>query len=65
MQNFEDIKNRINIKDIKSSYIINMIFSFLYKKQKLNMIIYNKKLQRMLLVDIKEYKKIAGKYIIK
>ena len=30
----------------------------------LNMIIYNKKLKKMLLVDIEDYKKISGKYKI-
>ena len=65
MEKFKDIKNKINIKDIKSSFIKNRIFSFIYKKQKLDMIIYNKELQRMLSVDIKDYEKISGKYIIK
>ena len=42
---------------------IEMIF-FLYEKQKLNMIIYNKRLQNILGVDIGDYKKISGKYKI-
>ena len=53
-----------NIEEIKSLYIIKEVFSFLSKKQKLNMIIYNKKLQKLLLVDIEDYKKISGKYKI-
>ena len=52
------------IEDIKSSYIIKEVFSFLSKKQKLNMIIYNKRLQNILGVDIEDYKKISGKYKI-
>ena len=61
MDEFEDIKYKININDIKSSFIIKIIFSFLSQKQKLNMIIYNKKLQKMLSVDIYDYKEISGK----
>ena len=61
MDEFEDIKYKININDIKSSFIIKIIFSFLSEKQILNMIIYNKELQKMLSVDIYDYKKISGK----
>ena len=57
-------KNRINIRDIKSSFIIKNIFSFLSEKQKLNIIMNNKLLQSILLVNIKNYKKISGKYKI-
>ena len=64
MDKFEDIKNKINLKDIKSSFIIKIIFSFLYEKKKYNMIIYNKELQNMLSFDIEDYKKISSKYKI-
>ena len=64
MDEFEDIKDKINIRYIKSSFIIKNIFSFLSTKQKLNMIIYNKGLQKINLIDIKDYKKINGKYKI-
>ena len=57
----EKNKSSINLKDIKSSFIIKGIFSFLYKKQRLNMITYNKSLQNILAVDIEDYKKISGK----
>ena len=63
MEEFED-KNKVNIKNVKSSFIIKEIFSFLCLKKKLNMIIYNKKLQKIFLVDIENYKKISGKYKI-
>jgi len=53
------------IENIKSSFIMNSLFSFLNKKQKLKLIIYNKKLQKRLGVDIKDYQKISGKYIKK
>ena len=62
MAEFENIKSKTNLKDIKSSYIIKKIFSFLYEEQKLKMIIYNKELQKNYLIDIEDYKEISGKY---
>ena len=53
-----------SIKNIKSPYIIKKIFSFLKEKQKLNMIIYNKCLQKKFCVNVEYYKKISGKYKI-
>ena len=44
MAEFEEIKYKINLRDIKSSYMKKNIFSFLYEKPKLNMIVYNKEL---------------------
>ena len=64
MDDIGSIKNRINIRDIKSSFIIKNIFSFLSEKQILNLILYNKQFQNLLLVDIKNYKKKSGKYKI-
>ena len=65
MNEGQNIKSEINIENaIKSVYILKGIFSFLSEKQKLNMIIYNKKLQKLLPVDIEDYKKISGKYKI-
>ena len=55
-------KKAINIEDIKSSYIKKEILSLLNQKKLLNMIIYNKKLQKLFEVDIEDYKKISGKY---
>ena len=58
-----EYKEKKCLFNIKSSYIINEIFSFLNEeKQKLNMIIYNKQLQKIIEVDIKDYQKISGKY---
>ena len=64
MAEFEEIKNNINLKYIKSSYIIKGIFSFLHEEKKLNIIIYNKEIQKKLLIDIRDYKKLSGKYKI-
>ena len=64
MGNFGNNKNKINIRDISSFYIIKNIFSFLSKKQMLNMIMSNKSLQKIFLLNIKDYKKVSGKYKI-
>ena len=64
MEEFGNIKYKVNLKDIKSTLIIKKIFSFLNEKQKLNMIIYNKELKKILLIDIKDYKKRSGIYKI-
>ena len=58
----KDIKSKINYKNIKSSHIIKTIFLFLHKKQKLDIIINNKELQKVCLIDIEDYKNISGKY---
>ena len=55
---------KINIRDIKSAYIIKYIFSFINIKQKLNLIIYNKQLQKIIGVDIEDYKETSGKFKI-
>ena len=64
MDVFKDIYYKINIRDIKSFFIIKIIFSFLSEKQKLNMLMYNKELQKKFLFDIEDYKIINGKYKI-
>jgi len=59
-----------NLKDIgklgylKSNYMIEEIFYFLNIKQKLDIIKYNKKLQKKFGIGIGEYKKISVKYIL-
>ena len=64
MTELEEIKFNINLRSVKSLYIIDNIFSFLNEKQILNIIIYNKKLQKMLLVDLEDYQEIKEKYKI-
>ena len=61
---FKNLKSKINLRDIKSSYIINNIFSFLKKRRKLQMIVYNKELQNNCLIGSNEYRKISWKYKI-
>ena len=63
MKEFENIKSEKNIeKSIKSLYILKDIFSFLTKKQKLKIIIYNMHLQKKLDINIEDYKRISGIY---
>ena len=62
--NIKNIESKINYRDIKSSFTIKRIFSFLKEKEKLNIIIYNKKFQKLCLIDIEDYKQINGKYKI-
>ena len=64
MDEFGEFKSRINLRNINSSYIIQKMFSYIYEKQKLMMIMHNKELQKICLVDIGNYKKISGKYRI-
>ena len=64
MAECENIKSNLNSRQIKSSYILKTVLSFLNEKQKLNMIIYNKELQKICLVDIKDYKNASLKYRI-
>ena len=60
----ESFKRIKFLGDIKSEYIQKGIFSYLNEKQKLKMIIYNKKLKSIFGINIENYKKISGKYII-
>ena len=61
----ENIQKNINLeKDIKSFYMIKNIFSFLDYKKELEIIKYNKQLQKKFKLNINDYKKGSGKYII-
>ena len=64
MNKSQNIKYKINLKDIKSYFILTNILSFLSEKQRLNLIIHNKELQRKVSNDINDYKKISGRYKI-
>ena len=53
--------NKIKIIDLKSP-ILQIIFSFINEKKKLNIIINNKKIQKKLEINIKNYEKISERY---
>ena len=63
-----EIKNRkdinANLDNVKSLYILKDIFSFLCKKSKYKMIIYNNKYKKRFQINIEDYKKLSGKYVI-
>ena len=59
-----EFRKNLPIKDIKSNYINQEIFSFLDKKLLLKLIINNKYLQNKLGISIREYAGTAGKYKI-
>ena len=65
MTEIKDNKFKVNIRHIQSLYILKTIFSFLNESLKLNLIIYNKELQKKFLVDIGNYKKISIKLVKK
>ena len=52
------------LKNIKSSYFTKIIFSFVKEKQKLQLIKYNKKLQKGLNINLINYQLISKRYII-
>ena len=52
------------LKNVKSSYFIRIIFSFIDEKRKLKLIKYNKILQENMNISLVNYKTFTGKYII-
>ena len=46
MSEFNDKKSNTNINNINSSYIIKNVFSFISYKRKLELVIYNKVIQK-------------------
>ena len=52
------------IDNIKSSYFIKIIFSFIDEKRKLKIIKYNKNLKNKLDIHLVNYKFFSGKYVI-
>ena len=52
------------MKNIKSSYFIRLIFTFVDESQKLKLVKYNKSKQKNLDISIINYKFFSGRYII-
>ena len=63
MEKLENSDYKTNIQNIKSSYVIQKVFSFLSVKQILNLIKYNKEFQKLFLIDIEYYKDFYWKKI--
>ena len=52
------------LQNIKSSYFIKLIYTFVEEAQKLKLIRYNKTIQKNLDISIINYKYFSGRYII-
>ena len=52
------------LENIKSSYFIKIIFSFLNEKTKLKLLKYNKCLQNIMNINLINYKISSGRYIV-
>ena len=52
------------LKNIKSIYFRKILFFFVDEERKLNIIKYNKSLQKLLDINLINYKMFKGKYII-
>ena len=50
------------LQNIKSPDVKEIVLQFLNEKRKLDIIIYNKNLQKIIRVDIRYYKMLSGKY---
>ena len=53
---------KISLNNIKSSYIIKRVFSFLYENMKYEILKHNKKYQNFFYLNIDSYKKLNGRY---
>ena len=62
--NKDDNDDKISMENVKSKYIIQEIFSFLSEKIKLDIVKYNKKIQKKIGIKLLNYKFFSGKYII-
>ena len=51
------------LKNVKTSFFLRVLFSFVDEKQKLKLIKYNKSLQEIINVTLINYKYFSGKYI--
>ena len=52
------------LQNIKSSYFIKLIYTFVDEAQKLELVKYNKSLQKNLDISINNYMYFKGRYII-
>ncbi len=52
------------LQNIKSSYFIKLIYTFVEESQKLKLVKYNKSIQKNLDISIINYKHFKGRYII-
>ena len=60
----KDTKDNKSLDNIKSKYIIQIVFSYLNEEIKLKLMQYNKNLQNKIDIQLRNYKFFSGKYII-
>ena len=60
----EQIFKNVKLNNIKSLYLINRIFSFLYQNTKLDLITYSNYWQKKLKLNIEDFKIASKKYKI-
>ena len=58
--NFKEVN--LLVEKIKSNFVLNNILSILWENKKLNLIIYNKKLQNKISLTIEDYKNLSQRY---
>jgi len=52
------------LNNIKSSFILKKIFLFIFYDRKVKLVVYNKKMQNILGLDIRDLMRVSGSYII-
>ena len=52
------------MRNVKSTYFINDIFTFINDNRKFKIVLYNKNMQKILGLTILDFRRISGKYII-
>ena len=52
------------LKNVKSFYFIQKLFSYICEKNKLQLVKYNKNLQKIIDINIINYEHFSGRYII-
>jgi len=52
------------LENIKSSFFIKLLFSYINEETKLKIVKYNKIFQKRINVDITNYKLFSGRYIV-
>ena len=52
------------LENVKSQYLVKLLFTFLLHKRKLRIVRYNKQLQKKLDINLIFYKNMTNKYII-
>jgi len=52
------------LEKIKSTYFLKITFSYLEEEQKLKIVKYNKNLQKVIDINLNNYKFFSGRYII-